>query len=142
MAAAYPRTDRTTRRGFVLVLGIALLYTGISLVNPMVVATADRGRELAALRLAGATRRQVLRLVGAEALTVVAVGAVPALLVTTLNLMAVGAALHVLYAPASLARPLPALGATTGTCATLAVLAARAAPAAAATRATPLGQPQ
>ncbi|MFG3022987.1 ABC transporter permease [Streptomyces sp. NPDC048254] len=133
IAATYPRTDRTTRLGFLLVLGIALLYTGISLVNTMVMATSDRIRELATLRLAGATRRQVLRLVGAEALTVVAVGALLGLLVTALNLAAVGAALHVLHAPATLVLPWPALAATTAVCAALAVLAATA-PAAAATR--------
>lgn len=133
IAAAYPRTDRTTRLGFLLVLGIALLYTGISLVNTMVMATSDRVRELAALRLVGASRRQVLRLVGAEALTVVTVGALLGLLVTTLNLATTGAALHVLNAPATLALPWPTLATTTAVCAALAVLAATA-PAAAATR--------
>lgn len=51
--ATYPETNRTTRMGFFLVLGIALLYTGISLANTMVMATSDRVRELAVLRLAG-----------------------------------------------------------------------------------------
>lgn len=64
--ATNPETNRTTRMGLLLVLGIALLYTGISLANTIVMATSNRVRELAVLRLAGATRWQVLRLVGAR----------------------------------------------------------------------------
>ncbi|MEU2618705.1 ABC transporter permease [Streptomyces sp. NPDC007157] len=137
IAAARPSTDRTTGLGFFLVLGIALLYTGISLVNTMVMATSDRVPELTALRLAGATRRQVLRLAGAEALTVVTVGALLGLLVTVLNLATVAAALHVLHAPAAVTLPWPALAATTAVCAALAVLAATASAAAATRRPQP-----
>ena len=35
VAASHPETNRTTRYGFFLVLGIALLYTGISLANTL-----------------------------------------------------------------------------------------------------------
>lgn len=52
-AAAYPETTRTTRMGFLLLLGIALLYTGIALANTLVMATADRARDLAVLRAPG-----------------------------------------------------------------------------------------
>ncbi|MGC3004047.1 FtsX-like permease family protein, partial [Streptomyces sp. G35A] len=96
LAATRPGTHRTTRLGLLLVLGIALLYTGISLVNTMVMATSDRVRDLAVLRLAGATRGQVLRLVGAEALTVVAVGGLLGLLVAGLGLGGMWAALGLL----------------------------------------------
>ncbi|MFD4503498.1 FtsX-like permease family protein [Streptomyces sp. NPDC058457] len=138
IAATYPGTDRTTCLGLLLVLGIALLYTGISLVNTMVMATSDRVREFAVLRLAGAGHRQVLRLVGAEALTVVAVGAVLGLLVTALDLAGIAAALHALSAPAALilawaALPWTALAVITAGCAALAVLAS-VAPAALALR--------
>ncbi|MFF7979701.1 ABC transporter permease [Streptomyces sp. NPDC007901] len=124
IAAVSPGTDRTTRLGFLLVLGIALLYTGISLVNTMVMATADRTRELALLRLAGATRGQALRLVGAEALTVVAVGALLGLLVAGLDLAGVAAALRLQSAPAPVRLPWPALGSAVTACALLAVTAA------------------
>ncbi|MFI6245026.1 FtsX-like permease family protein [Streptomyces sp. NPDC051016] len=124
IAAVSPGTDRTTRLGFLLVLGIALLYTGISLVNTMVMATADRTRELALLRLAGATRGQALRLVGAEALTVVAVGALLGLLVAGLDLAGIAAALRLQSAPAPVRLPWPALGAAVTACALLAVTAA------------------
>ncbi|MER5749345.1 ABC transporter permease [Streptomyces sp. NPDC002088] len=121
--ATYPQTYRTTRLGFLLVLGIALLYTGISLVNTMVMATSDRARDLAVLRLAGATRRQVLRLVGAEALMVVAVGALLGLLVAGLNLAGMWGALRLLSVPGTIELPWAAIGAAVGACALLAVIA-------------------
>ncbi|MFI0540788.1 FtsX-like permease family protein [Streptomyces sp. WSLK1-3] len=121
LRASHPGTDRTTRYGYLLVLGIALLYTGISLANTMVMATADRVRELAVLRLAGATRGQVLRLVGAEALTVVAVGGALGLLVTGLNLAGMQGALTLLSVPTPIRIPWPQLTAVTGACAALAL---------------------
>ncbi|MFF3951419.1 FtsX-like permease family protein [Streptomyces sp. NPDC001902] len=124
LAAARPGNDRTTRLGFLLVLGIALLYTAISLVNTMVMATSDRVRELAVLRLAGATRRQVLRLVGAESLVVVAVGALLGLAVAALNLAGMRCALALLSVDSPIALPWTAVGAAVGACAVLAVAAA------------------
>ncbi|MFI5795255.1 FtsX-like permease family protein [Streptomyces sp. NPDC051677] len=122
--ASYPQTDRTTRLGLLLVLGIALLYTGISLANTLLMSAAERRRELTALRLAGATGGQVLRLVATEALTVVAVGGLLGLLVTSANLAALTAALHQLSAPAPLTLPWPALAGTTAACTLLAVTTA------------------
>lgn len=120
--ASHPATDRNTRYGFLLVLGIALLYTGISLANTMVMAASDRVRDLAVLRLAGATRRQVLRLVGAEALTVVAVGGVLGLLVTAINLAGMRGALGLLSVHGPMRIPWPELATVTGACAVLAVV--------------------
>jgi putative ABC transport system permease protein len=122
--ATYPQTDRTTRTGFFVVLGIALLYTGISLANTMVMATSDRARELAVLRLAGATRWQVLRLVGAEALMVVVVGGLLGALVAALNLMGLWSALDLLSVRTSVEIPWATLAAATGACAVLAVISA------------------
>lgn len=76
MAAHHPGTSGNTRAGLLLILGIALLYTGIALANTLVMATSDRIRDLAVLRLTGATKAQAVGLVAAEALMVVAVGAV------------------------------------------------------------------
>jgi putative ABC transport system permease protein len=120
--ASHPGTDRNTRYGFLLVLGIALLYTGISLANTMVMAASDRVRDLAVLRLAGATHRQVLRLVGAEALTVVAVGGVLGLLVTAINLAGMRGALGLLSVHGPMRIPWPELATVTGACAVLAVV--------------------
>ncbi|MGW6775171.1 FtsX-like permease family protein [Streptomyces sp. NPDC055037] len=124
VAASYPETDGRTRTGFLLVLGIALLYTGISLANTLVMAGSDRVRELAALRLAGATAPQVLRLVAAEALLVVAVGAVLGTLVAGVGLAGLWGALGVLHAGSPLVLPWGALGAAAGACAVLAAVSA------------------
>ncbi|MFJ2172800.1 FtsX-like permease family protein [Streptomyces sp. NPDC087851] len=122
--ATYPETNRTTRTGLLLVLGIALLYTGISLANTMVMATSDRVSDLAVLRLAGATRWQALRLVGAEALTVVVVGAVLGALVAGLNLLGMWSALGLLSVWTPIRIPWATLGATVSACALLAVASA------------------
>ncbi|MEH0548606.1 FtsX-like permease family protein [Streptomyces sp. B21-105] len=122
--AMYPETDRTTRAGFFLVLGIALLYTGISLAGTMVMATSDRSRELAVLRLAGATRWQVLRLVGAEALTVVVVGGALGALVAGLNLAGMWGALGLRSVWTSVELPWATLAAVLAACAVLAVVSA------------------
>ncbi|MEU9333254.1 ABC transporter permease [Streptomyces sp. NPDC048290] len=114
--------DRVTRTGFLLVLGIALLYTGLSLANTMVMAGSDRVRDLAALRLAGATEGQVLRLVGAEALTVVAVGGALGALVAAVELLGMWGALGALSVGTPVRLPWGTLGALTGVCAVLAVV--------------------
>nr|WP_206327917.1 FtsX-like permease family protein [Streptomyces sp. S3(2020)] len=129
LRTAYPTgtltdADEKTRLGFLLVLGIALLYSGISLANTLLMATSDRRREFASLRLAGATTGQVLRLVAAEALVVVAVGALLGLLVTTLDLTGIRGALHLQSARSPIRLPWPELAATTGACALLAVISA------------------
>ncbi|MEF9905754.1 ABC transporter permease [Streptomyces sp. P9-A2] len=123
VAATSPQTNRPTRLGLLLILGIALLYTGISLVNTMMMATSDRVRDLAVLRLAGATKGQVLRLVGAESLMVVVVGALLGLLVTGVNLAGMWAALGLLSVRPALELPWAAIGAVVTACAFLAVLA-------------------
>jgi putative ABC transport system permease protein len=119
-----PRTDATTRLGFFLVLGLALLYTGISLANTLVMATADRVREFAALRLAGATRGQLLRLVAAEALTTVTVGTLLGLLVTALNLLGLWTALGLQSVWVPIRLPWTAVGGVTVACALLAAVSA------------------
>ncbi|GGX88605.1 hypothetical protein GCM10010358_48200 [Streptomyces minutiscleroticus] len=123
IGATRPGTDRTARLGFLLVLGIALLHTGISLVNTMVMAVSDRVRELAALRLAGATRWQVLRLVGAEALLVVAVGALLGLLAAGLELAGMWGALRLQSVRSPVELPWAVTATVVGACAVLAVLA-------------------
>ncbi|MFE1164000.1 FtsX-like permease family protein, partial [Streptomyces sp. NPDC058829] len=94
----------------------------ISLVNTMVMATSDRVRDLAVLRLAGATRWQVLRLIGAESLTVVVVGAVLGLVVAGLDLAGMRWALRLLSVPSATDLPWTALAGVVGTCAVLAVI--------------------
>ncbi|MFB6891980.1 FtsX-like permease family protein [Kitasatospora sp. NPDC056327] len=113
----------------VLVLGLALVYTGIALANTLLMTTADRRRELALLRLAGATRGQVVRLVTAESVLVTAVGAVLGCAVAAVQLGSVRAALAVLRVPAPLVLPWRPVGAVTAGALLLAAVCA--APAAA-----------
>ncbi|WP_329495626.1 FtsX-like permease family protein [Kitasatospora herbaricolor] len=110
LAAAYPADNRTARLRSALVLGLALLFTGIALANTLVMATTDRGRELAVLRLTGATRGQVVGLVTAESLLVVAAGAVLGCAVAGLVLAGMHGALAVLGVSA----PVPLPWATVG----------------------------
>ncbi|MGW6980854.1 FtsX-like permease family protein [Streptomyces sp. NPDC054932] len=57
-----------------LAMGLVLAFTAIAVVNTLAMSTAERFREFAMLRLAGAKRRQVLRMLRAEALAVVLIG--------------------------------------------------------------------
>lgn len=124
LRGASPDTGETTRLGFFLVLGIALLYTGISVANTLVMATSDRIRDLACLRLAGATGAQILRMVTGEALTTVAAGATLGLLVAGLNLLGMWSALGLLSVWTPIRLPWTALGTATAACALLAVVSA------------------
>ncbi|MFJ9807763.1 FtsX-like permease family protein [Streptomyces sp. NPDC101158] len=123
-AATHPTTTPQTRLGLLLVLGIALVYTVIALANTLLMATSVRGPELTALRLAGATRAQVLRVVAGESLLATAIGAVLGLAVTALCLGTLGTGLAALSAPVALAVPWGALGAAAGVCAAVATAAA------------------
>ncbi|MET4923563.1 FtsX-like permease family protein [Streptomyces sp. PSRA5] len=124
MARSHPRSSESTRLGLLLILGIALLYTGIALANTLVMATADRVGDLAVLRLTGATKPQVLRLVAAEALVVVAVGSLLGAAVAGLNLLGLRGALALLSVRSPLVVPWVSLGAMVAASAALAVVAA------------------
>ncbi|MEV6837990.1 ABC transporter permease [Streptomyces sp. NPDC051133] len=53
-----------------LAMGLVLAFTAIAVVNTLAMSVAERVREFALLRLAGATRRQVLRMLRTETLSV------------------------------------------------------------------------
>ncbi|MFG2509752.1 FtsX-like permease family protein [Streptomyces rubiginosohelvolus] len=119
----YPRSSENTRLGLWMILGIALVYTGIALANTLMMATSDRVRDLASLRLTGATKGQVLRLVGAEALVVVAVGAVLGALIAGVNLLGVWSALGLLDVWSDVVVPWGTVAAVIGASALLATVA-------------------
>ncbi|WP_051796169.1 ABC transporter permease [Streptomyces sp. NRRL S-87] len=75
--------SRSDRIAMVAVLGPALLYALIAIVNTMMMSTGDRLRDFSTLRLTGGNDRQVLSMVGVEALLTAATATVLALLVTT-----------------------------------------------------------
>ena len=82
LTAANAENDRINRLAMVAILGMALAYTAIAIANTLVMATGDRIRELATLRLSGATPGQVLRLIGVEACLVSGIGTLLAAAVT------------------------------------------------------------
>ncbi|MFC7260100.1 ABC transporter permease [Streptomyces lutosisoli] len=53
-----------------LAMGLVLAFTAIAVVNTLAMSVSERVREFAMLRLAGATRRQVLRMLRTEAVSV------------------------------------------------------------------------
>ncbi|MEE6263988.1 ABC transporter permease [Plantactinospora sonchi] len=89
-------TPQGSTAGIAVMLVVTALYSGIAIVNTMVMAAAGRVREFAVLRLTGATPRQVLRVVAAESLLVVGVGLVLAAAATALNLAGLLTALSTL----------------------------------------------
>lgn len=121
-AASRRQSGENSRIGLLMILLIALVYTGIALANTQVMATSDRVRDLAVLRLAGATKAQVLRLVGAEAVLVVAVGAVLGGAVAALNLLGVRTALGLLDVRSALVVPWGTIGSVVAASALLAVV--------------------
>jgi putative ABC transport system permease protein len=58
-----------------LAMGLVLAFTAIAVVNTLAMSVSERVREFALLRLAGATRRQVLRMLRTEALSVLLLAA-------------------------------------------------------------------
>lgn len=59
-----------------IALAVLLAYLAVAVVNTLVMATAERGREFALLRLVGSTRRQVRAMMRAESVIVVVIAAV------------------------------------------------------------------
>ncbi|MFB7758633.1 FtsX-like permease family protein, partial [Streptomyces sp. NPDC056121] len=94
--ATHPRVTPQTRQGMLLLLGIALTYTAISLAGTQLMAASVRDGELRALRRAGATWAQVRWMLTGEALVAVAAGTALGLAVTALNLGGLATALALL----------------------------------------------
>ncbi|GAA0371109.1 ABC transporter permease [Actinoallomurus spadix] len=101
-------------------MGLIIAFTAIAVVNTLAMATADRARELALLRLVGTTRRQVMRMLRWETLAVVATAVVLGTAVTLITLTAL--ATGMIGSAAPYVPPVPYL-AVIGGAAALAVLA-------------------
>ncbi|MFG2651588.1 FtsX-like permease family protein [Streptomyces sp. NPDC048436] len=121
LAATHPGTKPQTRLGLLVLLGIALIYTAISLAGTLLMATSVRDAELRSLRMAGATWGQVRLMVAGESLLAVGVGTVLGLTVTLLNLGTLSTALTRLSAPAGVVVPWGVVGVTAGVCAVVGV---------------------
>lgn len=117
--------EQQTRTAVLMILGLSVLYALIALADTLVMTVADRRPELALLRLAGATRRQVLGTVLAETLMCVAAGAAVGLLATAVSIGGSWAVLRQLIGPAMpLVVPWAVLAALIGVCVVIAMLAA------------------
>ncbi|TQS40759.1 ABC transporter permease [Cryptosporangium phraense] len=117
------QTDEGNQLALVALLGVALLYTGLAIVNTLLMATFDRRRELALLRLSGATPRQGLRVVVGEAALVVLVGTGLAVAATVLSLIGLAQALGRMVASAGPSIPWLPIGVAAAVCLVLAVVA-------------------
>ncbi|WP_406373621.1 ABC transporter permease [Streptomyces sp. NBC_00647] len=116
LAATHPRGGPQTRLGLLVVLGIALVYAGISLAGTCLMATSARGAELRSLRRAGATRAQALGVVAGEAAVAVCVGAALGAAVAGVNLAGLAGALGRLSAPVGVVVPWGPLSWCVGVC--------------------------
>ncbi|MGH3396172.1 MAG: FtsX-like permease family protein, partial [Streptosporangiaceae bacterium] len=74
LRSASGQGDKTVATVNYVIVGMVTLFAAVMLVNLLVAVIAERRLEFAQLRLAGATRRQVLGLVGAESGLLLSVG--------------------------------------------------------------------
>lgn len=107
-----------------MILGLAIGYAAIALANSLVMTVTDRRRELSLLRLAGATKIQVLRTVAVETLMCVAAGTAMGVLGTAISVGGSWAALVHLIGPTPAAVPWGTMGALAAACAAVALTAA------------------
>lgn len=102
--------------GLTATLAMAVLYTAIAIANTLVMAVRERVRDLAQLRLAGATRWQALRTTAWEASAIAALGVLLGLAVTAITIFAVPEALRHIGSAATVAVPWNPLLAIVGAC--------------------------
>lgn len=110
--------------GMLVVLGIALLYSGIAIANTLATTTLGRGREIGLLRLAGAGRTQVLAMCAGESLLAVGLGTLLAAAVSAVCLVGRWSALVQEATSISISVPWVTLAELVLVCAATAVLAA------------------
>ncbi|MEH0426708.1 ABC transporter permease [Streptomyces stelliscabiei] len=122
-AAVDDTTNEQTRLALAIVGGIAMLYTGVAVANTLTMSTGQRARELAVLRLGGATPRQLLRMVAGESLLVVGMGVLMAGAVVGLNAAGLWAGLQQLVVGTPVTLPGVPFAVTAGACAVVALLA-------------------
>ncbi|MBT0770091.1 ABC transporter permease [Kineosporia sp. J2-2] len=84
---------------------IVVLFCFIAVLNTLLMATADRRRDLAVLRMAGATPRQVLGVFAGESLLVGLIGVILALVASALNLAGLRVALGGMFGTTSIEIP-------------------------------------
>lgn len=123
-AAATDANEESSRNGILMILGLSILYALIALANTLVMTISDRRRELAMLRLAGATTGQVLGAVAVETLMCVGAGAVLGALGSAISITGSWAALRQLVGPTPAVVPWSTIGELVAVCAAAALVAA------------------
>ncbi|MCM4083679.1 ABC transporter permease [Paractinoplanes hotanensis] len=122
-----------------LLIGISVGYGALAVANTLAMATARRANDYRLLRLAGATRRQVLLAVAGESALAVVVGSFLGIAAAVLALRGATAGLRAQTGTSvALTVPWPVLVAAVGTCFVLAVIAATLPARACLTAANPL----
>jgi putative ABC transport system permease protein len=87
------------------VLLLVLLFCFVAIINTLVMASSDRIKNLALLRLAGATPRQILAVTAAEAALVSLIGIILAIGATLLNLAGLAWSLQQIFGTVALSIP-------------------------------------
>ncbi|WP_440554639.1 FtsX-like permease family protein [Streptomyces sp. SCPE 10] len=122
-AAVDDTVNQQTRMALLIVGGIAMLYTGVAVANTLTMSTGQRARELAVLRLGGATPGQLLRMVAGESVLVAGTGVVMAAVVVALNAAGLWAGLQQLVVSTRVTLPGLPFAVTAGACVVVALLA-------------------
>jgi putative ABC transport system permease protein len=114
--------DRLTWLFALMLIGVSAGYGAIAVAGTLLMAAGGRRRDLRAVRLAGATRRQILSLVVAESALVVLIGAVLGGAVAFAALLGIRSGLsEQAGAPVDLVVPWPVIGSVVALCLVLAV---------------------
>ncbi|MFE1291253.1 ABC transporter permease [Streptomyces sp. NPDC058751] len=115
--------DRLVQIFLIILIGMSLGYTCLAIANTLMMATADRAGDFAVLRLSGATRRQVLRVVAAESALSVGIGAGLGLGIALITLLGIRSGLSAqLGTQVNLNLPWPTMLLTVGLCLALALV--------------------
>jgi len=114
---------RLVRLSFILLIAMSVGYTAIAIANTLMMATVDRRREFASLRLAGAGVAQVLRVVAAEAALVVGIGTGLGMAAAMTALVGIRSGLRDYIPETQIVLPWPVVGALVGICLVLALAA-------------------
>ncbi|MEU7839625.1 ABC transporter permease [Micromonospora sp. NPDC049114] len=123
-AEADAAEDRLVWLFTLLLIGVSAGYGAIAVANTLLLAAAGRAADLRLIRLAGATRRQVLWLVTAESAVVVLIGALLGGAVAFVGLLSIRAGLaDQVGAPVDLVVPWSVVAGVVGLCLLLAALA-------------------
>jgi putative ABC transport system permease protein len=105
--------ERMSIAVMVALLGVAMVYTVISMVNAVVISASDRSAEFATARVTGLTRGQVVRMALAESVAVVVIGLLLGALAAAGTVLGIAIAVHDLVGVTVVSVPWGLLGALT-----------------------------